>query len=77
MKVHVTLKSEACADAEVKQKALDAVRSIAGIASYNMRRFERYGIISGEAAQPDLERLRGLQAVEAVEVDEEKHALRR
>lgn len=75
MKVHVTLRNEFRKDLEAKRLALARVVQACGIRGVNQKRFERYGIISGELDEDQLEVLQGLAEVRSVERDSEKFAL--
>ncbi|HUL79384.1 MAG TPA: hypothetical protein VL691_19125 [Vicinamibacteria bacterium] len=71
MKVHVTLRKSVAGDPAARQAALERVLAAGRMRLGNPRRFEKYGIITGEPNLGLLERLRSLPEVDAVEVDEE------
>jgi hypothetical protein len=68
MKVHVTLSQAVRNDPEAKKVALDRVAEI-GIRNVNLKRSDRYGIITGDIDPEKLSELRKLEQVKAVEVD--------
>jgi hypothetical protein len=74
MKVHVTLKKAVQSDPATRDAALARVLEEGGMRLDNRKRFERHGIISGEANPSRLDKVKSLPEVEAVEVDEEKFA---
>jgi hypothetical protein len=74
MKVHVTLKKTIQTDPRTRDAALARVLEEGGITLDNRKRFERHGIISGEANPSRIDRVKDLPEVEAVEIDEEKSA---
>lgn len=71
MKVHVTLKQAVASDPGARRGALDRVLAVGRMSLGNPRRFERYGIITGEPAPGRIARMRALPEVDAVELDEE------
>jgi hypothetical protein len=72
MKVHVTLKRSVQMNRKARDAALARVLQESGIRLTDRKRFERYGIISGEANPARLEMVKDLPEVEAVEIDEER-----
>lgn len=71
MKIHVTLESDVRNDPAAKQRALEEIGAV-GIRDINWKRFERYGIISGELDSSRLAEVRQLRSVKAVEADEQR-----
>lgn len=71
MKVHIVLKGSVLDSAQEKQTAFERVTAL-GVNNINMRRFERYGIISGDIESNQLNAIKNLREVEAVEVDGKK-----
>jgi len=74
LKVHVTLKGPVQADPEARQKALERVLETGKMSLANRKRFEQFGIITGELDPEQLSKVRQIPEVEAVEADEEKSA---
>jgi hypothetical protein len=74
MKVHVTLTKPVRSDPKAKQDALEAIEQQFGMRDINLRRFERYGVITGELPQSKLEDVQQLDTVEAVQADERRRA---
>lgn len=75
MKVHVTLRDEFRKGLEAKRLALEHIVQACGLDRINQKRFERYGILSGELDEDQLEVLQQLEEVRAVERDSEKFAI--
>lgn len=75
MKVHITLTRETRRNEEAKQAVLGEVMSRVGLKEINARRFERYGIISGEVDPERILELDDVVEIQSVEPDEEKYAL--
>jgi hypothetical protein len=69
MKVHVTLKKAVASDPAARRAALERVLAAGRMSFGRPGRFERYGIITGEAKPENIERIRALPEVEGVEVD--------
>lgn len=75
MKIHVTLREDVRKNVAAKQAALDKVLR-AGIHDFNHKRFERYGVISGDLDdEASVEALQGISEVSSVERDTEKLAI--
>jgi hypothetical protein len=74
MRVHVTLKRQVQAQPAAREAALARVLEAGGMSLGNRKRFERYGIITGDVDPDGLTRVRGLDEVEAVEVDRKRFA---
>ncbi len=75
MRVHVILKKEVL-DSPAKEAALARVLKAGKITLDNRQRFERHGIITGEAEPALLSRVRDLDEVESVETDQERFVTR-
>jgi hypothetical protein len=75
MKVHVTLREAFATTLEARRAALERVIQAVGLRHFNQRRFERYGIITGELDDDQLPTLQGLTEVQSVEQDSLKSAL--
>ena len=75
MKVHVTLRDEFRKALEAKRLAFEHIVQACGLHSINQKRFERYGILSGELDEDQFEVLQQLEEVRAVERDSEKFAI--
>lgn len=74
MKVHVVLDKNARQDAQARKAAFDAlVRH--GLVGLNQKRFERYGVASGEISPDLMDSLRRVPGVKAVEPDEQRRAI--
>jgi hypothetical protein len=70
----VTLKGSVQKDPEARQKALDRVLAVGKMSLDNRKRFEQFGIISGDLSPEHLSSVEAIPEVEAVEADEEKSA---
>lgn len=75
MKVHVTLHEAFATTSEARQTALERVLQAVELRHLNQRRFERYGIITGEIDDDQLPTLQGLPEVQSVERDSMKSVL--
>ena len=73
MKVHVTLKPEVRSDSDAKARALRRIEG-AGVRDVNLKRFERYGIITGEVDPAKLAEVQEMDVVKAVEPEGRKSA---
>jgi|JRYL01.1.fsa_nt_gb hypothetical protein len=70
-KVHVTLTEHARSDGAVKLRIKRLIADL-GMQHINERRFARFGVLSGDIDLALLPKLRTLDAVEAVECDQER-----
>lgn len=70
-KVHVTLTEQARSDGAVKQRLKCLIAEL-GMQHINERRFARFGVLSGDIDLAQLPKLRTLEAVEAVECDQDR-----
>ena len=76
MKVHVTLRDEFRRDPGAKKLAFDRIVQSSGIHGVNEKRFERYGIISGDLDdETHIEAIQKLAEVDSVEADREQFAI--
>jgi hypothetical protein len=76
LKVHVTLREETRQNPEARRAALDKIVQASGMQNVNQKRFERYGIITGEVEdEARMKALESLAEVGSVEKDSEKSAI--
>lgn len=73
-KVHITLARGVAGSREQRERARARIEAVSGITDVNEKRLDRYGIVSGEVAPERLDDLRDLHEVQAVEIDDTKHA---
>jgi hypothetical protein len=74
MKVHITLEPSVRNDPVAKSKVLARLENEAGVRDVNLKRFDRYGIVSGEVDEHKVEDVRRMSEVKAVEADERRFA---
>lgn len=75
MKVHVIVRQDVQRDPVARRATLHRILEAGHLELDNPERFEQLGILTASAApDTDLEAIRGLDGVEAVEVDQLKHA---
>ena len=67
----MTLKKAVARDPAALRGALDRVLAAGRMSLGNPRRYERYGIITGEPAPGCIARIRAIPEVDAVELDQE------
>ena len=76
MKVHITLSESATKDIKAKRTIMKKISEISQIKDVNVKRFEKYGILSGEIGSgktiPDL---RALDGVADVSLDQVQKAI--
>jgi phosphoribosylformylglycinamidine (FGAM) synthase PurS component len=72
--VHVTLKADVRDDPSVRQRVRRFVAEL-GMKEINQKRFERYGILSGEIEETAVAKIRQLAEVAAVEQDRERQSM--
>jgi hypothetical protein len=75
MKVHITLTERARSSASEREKALKVLESSAHLTGINAKRFERYGIATGDLPEDQLDFVRRLECVASVEKDSAQRAL--
>jgi hypothetical protein len=75
MKVHITLTERARSNSAEKARALRVLETTAGLSGVNVKRFERYGIATGDLPEAQLEFVRRLECVATVEKDSAQRAL--
>jgi hypothetical protein len=76
VKVHVTLREDVRKDEAAKQAALEKVLRTSSIRGINRKRFERYGVISGDLADDaEVGALENIAEVSSVEKDSQKFAV--
>ena len=74
MKVHITLEPAVRNDPAAKTRALERLENEAGVRDVNRKRFDRYGIVTGEVDEHKLDEVRRIIGVKAVEADEQRFA---
>lgn len=75
MKVHITLTERARSTPAEKARARAVLETQAHLSGLNLKRFERYGIATGELPEDELELVRRLDCVASVEKDGAQRAL--
>ena len=74
--VHITLREEVRNDPKTKELAYNKILQIAGLHDVNERRFDRYGILTGELDDDhQVLELQKLPEVSSVEKDSQKYAI--
>lgn len=73
-RVHITLKDVVGPDPEALNATMERIMSVTKIRGVNEKRFRRYGILSGDIDTDDIEKLKLLDIVQAVELDEIRRA---
>jgi hypothetical protein len=75
MKVHVTLERQTASDPVARRLAFYRVLGAGWLVpARRPGRFARHGILTGEMPADRIDRVRAVQGVEAVEVDDEEEA---
>ena len=75
MKVHVTLDLELLGSPELRRKVTDRIVVESGMKAVNVRRAERYGVVSGLVEPNVLRVIKAIPGVKSCELDEERKAL--
>jgi hypothetical protein len=76
MKVHITLSESATRDVKAKRSLMRRISEISQIKDVNVKRFEKYGILSGEIGSSEtLLDLRALDGVADVSLDQVQKAI--
>jgi hypothetical protein len=71
--VHVTLKEAARSNAKLKQRLQELVAKL-GMRDINQKRFDRYGVLTGEIDEAALPQIEQIEEVAAVERDAARHS---
>lgn len=71
---HITIREDIRKNPEAKPRAFERVLETSGIRNVNQKRFERYGIITGELDEDRLPALLRIEEVGAVEADQRRYA---
>jgi hypothetical protein len=72
--VHVTLDTSLVKDTELLNKTVSKIIDSTGMVNINQKRLYRYGIVSGEVSASQLQTIRELENVRAVEADQTRYA---
>lgn len=76
MKVHITLSESASKDIKARRTLMKRISEISQIKDVNVKRFEKYGILSGEiGSSKTLLDLRALDGVADVSLDQIQKAI--
>ncbi|RJQ36793.1 hypothetical protein C4552_02790 [Candidatus Parcubacteria bacterium] len=73
MNVHIVLKKNVAANPATKQEVLNRLAAL-GMTAINQQRLERYGIVSGDLPEEQLDALQNVGGIEAFRRDGTKHA---
>jgi hypothetical protein len=73
--VHITLKKQVREDPEAKLAVRRLLEEILGVKLLNPKRFERYGILTGDVDEAAVAKIAQMEEVEAVEQDRERHSM--
>ncbi|MBK8099395.1 MAG: hypothetical protein IPK26_19985 [Planctomycetes bacterium] len=73
--VHVTLKPGVRDNAEAKEAVRRLLEQVHGLRRLNVKRFDRYGILSGDVDDAMVPKIAQLAEVEAVEQDRERSSM--
>jgi hypothetical protein len=71
--VHVILKEEARADERLRELLRRTIAAL-GMQRINQKRFERYGVLTGEIDESRLPEIEEIAGVQAVERDRQRHS---
>jgi hypothetical protein len=72
--VHVTLDRNLVKDTERLNETVSKIVDSTGMVNINRKRLCRYGIVSGEVSASQLQKIRELENVRAVEADQTRYA---
>lgn len=72
--VHVTLKEEARVNPKLKLRLQQLIAAL-GMRGINHKRFDRYGVLSGEIDEAQVPKIQQMDEVEAVECDRARHSI--
>ncbi|MBL8693719.1 MAG: hypothetical protein JNJ88_06430 [Planctomycetes bacterium] len=72
IRVHVTLQESIANDPDQRQRARQLIVELHGMQNANLKRLERFGILSGDVEPSAVQKIRTLKEVAAVEIDGQK-----
>jgi hypothetical protein len=67
MRIHIILNRDLLVDPKATHAVLRRIQEVTGLTSVNQQRFDRYGILTGDTDLTDLDVIRTLPGVDAVE----------